>query len=53
MRADVIRLHRKEVIMDLTPLYELRERLKTSAIAGTTLMEDDFRLKRALEGFTP
>lgn len=39
--------------MDLTPLYELRDRLKTSAIAGTELMCEDFRLKRTLEAFTP
>lgn len=39
--------------MDLTPLYELRERLKTSAIAGTALLADDFRLKRAIENFAP
>ena len=37
--------------MDLTPLYELRERLKNSAIAGTALCTDDFRLKRAVENF--
>lgn len=39
--------------MDLTPLYDLRERLKTSAIAGTNLMNDDFRLQRVLDNFAP
>ena len=39
--------------MDLTPLYELRERLKNSAIAGAALLPDDFRLKKALEAFAP
>ena len=35
--------------MDLTPLYELRERLRAGAIAGAALAADDFRLARALE----
>ena len=39
--------------MDLTPLYELRERLRGGAIAGAALAADDFRLARALEGLTP
>lgn len=39
--------------MDLTSLYELRERLKTGAIAGTELVGEDFRLKRAIEAFEP
>ena len=39
--------------MDLTPLYELRERLRAGAIAGAALAADDFRLARALEGLTP
>ena len=39
--------------MDLTPLYELRERLRTGAIAGAALAAGDFRLARALEGLTP
>lgn len=37
--------------MDLTPLYELRERLRAAAIAGTALIPEDFRLKRAIEQF--
>lgn len=39
--------------MDLTPLYELRERLKAGALAGTDLVSEDFRLKRAVEAFAP
>lgn len=39
--------------MDLTPVYELRERLKAGAIAGTGLIMEDFRLKRAVEAVTP
>lgn len=39
--------------MDLAPLYELREQLKTSMIAGTNLIPENFRLKRAVEGFEP
>lgn len=39
--------------MNLEALYELRERMKNIAIAGTVLVEDDFRLKKAIENFTP
>lgn len=39
--------------MELTPLYELRERLKAGAIAGAELAGEDFRLKRAVEAFAP
>lgn len=39
--------------MDLTPLYELRERLRAAAIAGAALAAEDFRLARALEGLAP
>lgn len=39
--------------MDLTPLYELRDRLKAGAIAGTALLGEDFRLARALEALAP
>lgn len=39
--------------MELTPLYELRERLRAGAIAGAALAADDFRLSRALEGLAP
>ena len=33
--------------MDTTPIYELRERLRAAGIAGTNLLTEDFRLKRA------
>lgn len=39
--------------MDITPIYELRTRLKTAVIAGTNLLSEDFRLKRAVEGIQP
>lgn len=39
--------------MDLTPLYDLRERLKAGAVAGTALLTEDFRLPRALEALAP
>ncbi len=39
--------------MDITPIYELRTRLKTAAIAGTNLLSEDFRLKRAVEAMQP
>jgi len=39
--------------MDITPLYELRNRLRTAMIAGTNLLSDDFRLKRAVEAVRP
>ncbi len=39
--------------MDITPLYELRNRLRTAMIAGTNLLSDDFRLKRAVEAVQP
>lgn len=39
--------------MNLTPLYDLRDRLKTGAVAGTGLITEDFRLTRALEAFAP
>lgn len=35
--------------MNLQPLYELRERLESSMIAGVSLLSDDFRLARAVE----
>lgn len=37
--------------MDTTPIYELRERLRAAAMAGTNLLSEDFRLKRTLEAF--
>lgn len=39
--------------MDLKPLYELRERLKSSMISGVSLIGDDFRLARAVEQMKP
>lgn len=39
--------------MDLTSLYELRARLKASMIAGTELIGEDFRLKRAVQAIKP
>ena len=37
----------------MNPLLELKERLTACAIAGTQLIEGDFRLKRAIEAFAP
>lgn len=39
--------------MDISPLYELRARLRAAMIAGTGLLSEDFRLKRAVEAFVP
>jgi len=39
--------------MNIEPLYELKERLHVSAVAGISLMPDDFRLKRAIEQMEP
>lgn len=39
--------------MDITPIYELRNRLRTAMIAGTNLLSEDFRLKRAAEEIRP
>ena len=39
--------------MNLQPLYELRERLESSMIAGVSLIGDDFRLARAVEQMEP
>lgn len=39
--------------MDTTPIYELRDRLRAAAMAGTSLLSEDFRLKRAYEAFKP
>lgn len=40
-------------MMDTTPIYELRERLRAAAMAGTNLLSEDFRLRRAYEAFQP
>lgn len=39
--------------MNLTPLYELKERLEASVSAGTALIPEDFRLIRAVEQMEP
>ena len=39
--------------MNLQALYDLKERLEYSAIAGTGLLQEDFRLKRAAECLAP
>lgn len=39
--------------MDITPVYELRSRLRAVTIAGTNLLAEDFRLKRAAEAMQP
>lgn len=39
--------------MNLQPLYELKERLSHCAIAGTALLQEDFRLRRAVEAMAP
>lgn len=39
--------------MNLNTVYELRDRLEAAAIAGTGLIREDFRLKRAAEQIGP
>lgn len=39
--------------MNLQPLYDLKERLEYAAIAGTGLMQEDFRLRRAVDALAP
>lgn len=39
--------------MDTTPIYELRERLRAAAMAGTSLLAEDFRLRSVCETFKP
>lgn len=39
--------------MNLQALYDLKERLEHAAIAGTSLLQEDFRLRRAVEALTP
>lgn len=39
--------------MNLTPFYEVKERLEHAAIAGSGLIPEDFRLKRAIDGLSP
>lgn len=39
--------------MNLQPLYDVKERLEAAAIAGTGLLGEDFRLRRAAEALKP
>lgn len=39
--------------MNLNVMYELRDRLETAAIAGVSLIPEDFRLRRAVEQAAP
>lgn len=39
--------------MNLQPLYDLKERLEHAAIAGTGLLQEDFRLRRAVDALAP
>ncbi len=39
--------------MNLQPLYDVKERLEYAAIAGVSLLGEDFRLQRAVEGLKP
>ena len=39
--------------MNLQSLYDLKDRLEHCAIAGTSLITEDFRLKRAMDAFSP
>jgi len=41
------------LFMNLQPLYDIKERLEHAAIAGTGLLLEDFRLKRAVENLAP
>lgn len=39
--------------MDLSVIYGLRDRLESAAVAGVSLITEDFRLKRAVEQMEP
>ena len=39
--------------MNLQALYDLKERLEYAAIAGTGLLQEDFRLRRAVDALAP
>ena len=39
--------------MDLTSLYDLKERIENAVFSGTSLLHDDFKLKKAYENFLP
>ena len=36
--------------MDISAFYEVRDRLYNAALAGSSIIKEDFRLKRAVEG---
>ncbi|MBD5130907.1 MAG: hypothetical protein HDT43_13435 [Ruminococcaceae bacterium] len=38
--------------MDISPVFELKTRLRAAMIAGTDLLSEDFRLKKAVESFS-
>ena len=40
-------------MVDLQPLYEVQQRLEHAAVAGTGILNEDFRLKRAREELAP
>ena len=39
--------------MDITPIFELRNQLRSAAIAGANLISENFRLKKSVEAFEP
>lgn len=39
--------------MEISSLYELREQLRSAAVAGANLLSENFRLKRAVDAFAP
>ncbi len=39
--------------MDITPITELRAQLRSAAIAGASLLSENFRLKKAVSAFSP
>ena len=39
--------------MNLQPLYDVKDRLEHAAIAGTGLLSEDFRLRRAADSLKP
>lgn len=39
--------------MNLQPLFGVKDRLEHCAVAGTGLLEEDFRLRRAVDGLAP
>nr|MBP3282302.1 hypothetical protein [Treponema sp.] len=39
--------------MDLTALHDLKERIENAVISGTSLLHEDFKLRKAYENFLP